>query len=439
VIDKPDEIIALDFPLSGSKDKVTAKVGFWDDEFDLAELIMVEDFPAQVMPTSMCVPDELWDHRVQAFGFPSSNMDGTWADCQLRGPNLRGWIEVFDPNITGNFIKQGFSGGPVWDSKLEHIIGIIVAVERNENARVGYLIPAHKILERWQELPVSLPGTKAAQQREIPDLIPYLVNRQKQDDELFKLYKDNDPQNPLPMVVIVHGDDMQAADMFRLKMASQSIPRLLKINPRQTPIMEFPFLWPNHIEKAEYLGSQLTRSLGEVILSDGDASCEEIQKVLASYNSPVILETELLTKDWVDLGKNGGDVLKALFDFWNDWPTLAPRQNLFVFIYITHKIPNLSQNKRRQYRSCQRRVFTQLEQCTFSDFVRIRGTVLSELKNISETETRHWARTVAREHFHGEIPTLIAKIGRLFENEEAIAMEPLAFKLKEILASAPID
>jgi hypothetical protein len=85
---------------------------------------------------------------------------------------------------------------------------------------------------------------------------------------------------------------------------------------------------------------------------------------------------------------------------------------------------------------CKREIITRLKQYTFDNFGKIRGTVLSELKNISETEVRHWARTAARGHFNGEITTLIAKIRKLFENEETIAMEPLAFHLKEILASS---
>lgn len=153
--EKPEEIITLDFPLSGSNEKVTAKVGFWDNETDLAELQIIESLPSGVKPIYLHTPNELWDHRVQAFGFPSKNLEGTWADCQLRGHNTRGWVEVFDPNTTGSFIQQGFSGGPVWDSKLKCVVGIIVAVERNNESRVGYLIPTHIIAEKWKNLPVE--------------------------------------------------------------------------------------------------------------------------------------------------------------------------------------------------------------------------------------------------------------------------------------------
>lgn len=155
--DNPGSIVVLDFPLSGSKKKLTAKVGFWDPETDLAELIIIGRLPSEVSPVYLRIPTEMWDHRVQAFGFPNKNLEGTWADCQLRGPNVKGWVEIFDPKITGNFIKQGFSGGPVWDSQTQSAIGIIVAVEKNNESRVGYLIPTRKIAEKWKKLPVEKP------------------------------------------------------------------------------------------------------------------------------------------------------------------------------------------------------------------------------------------------------------------------------------------
>lgn len=438
--DKPEEIVTLDFPLSGSTEKVTAKIGFWDDEIDLAELLIIESFPTEVIPTSMHTPDELWDHRVQAFGFPGKNLDGTWADCHLRAYNTRGWVEVFDSNTTGNFIKQGFSGGPVWDSKLECVIGIIVAVERNDEARVGYLIPAHKILEKWNELPISSQKTKPAQKKEIPDLIPYLVNRQKQEADLTALYKNNDPQNPLPMVVVVHGDDMQAQDMFRERMRNHFIPKLLKINPRQTPIRESVcLLWPTYIENVDELSGEFTRNLGEEFLYDAECSCKDIQQLLAAYNSPVIIDIELLTSDWGKHDEKGEDALTALLDFWNNWPSLAPRQNLFVFIYITHSISNIHQDKISYYANCKQKICNQLEQYLFDNFERLRGKVLSELKNISLSETRYWARTIALEYFHGEITVLMARIREVFENDEPLAMEPLANHLKKILSTSVDD
>jgi hypothetical protein len=72
----------------------------------------------------------------------------------------------------------------------------------------------------------------------------------------------------------------------------------------------------------------------------------------------------------------------------------------------------------------------------FEKFDRLHGKVLAELKSIPHIETRHWAQTVAREYFHGEITTLIEKIRELYKDDQPIAMEILAAQLKKILSTS---
>lgn len=432
---KPDQIISLDFPLSDSSQRLTAKVVFWDPDTDLAGLELIESLPAEVLSITLTITDELWGHSVQAFGFPAKHELGTWADCKLRGPVASKWVEIIDPITTGNFIQQGFSGGPVWDENLQCCVGIVIAVNKNEDRRVGYLIPAHKIAEKWTELSFHR-KSKPVQKRELPALLPYLVNRQKQEEDLFALYKNNDLQSPQPMVAVVHGDDRQAHDMFRLRMASQFIPRLLKINLAHTPITRIPLTWPTYIQRIEDLDAKLVKGLADAVLHVSEASCEDIQHALAAYNSPVIVEMELLTDDWI---KHRKGILEAILGFWNNWPALAPNQNLFVFLYVTHTTPIAGWVKRRMYMMRKKQIFRQITDCTFHQFGRIRSTVLSELSNISETEARAWARNEAHEYFNGEITVLMAKIRKIFEMEATIPMEPLAFQLREILTTSSGD
>ena len=432
---KPEDEIVLDFPLSGSSEMVKARVGFWDAKTDLAELQLIDSLPAEVIPTLFHITDELWDHRVQAFGFPSKNLEGTWADCKLRAYNTLGWVEVYDPNTTGNFIKQGFSGGPVWDSELKCVIGIIVAVEQNNEARVGYLIPAHKIAEKWNDLPVQQ-KPKPKQRREPPSLLVYQVNRKKQEEDLRCLYEKNNPQNPMPMVAVIHGNDKQAHDMFLARMANEFIPELLKINLAYIPISRIPLSWPTHLQKIADLDTKLRQGLAESILHAADASCEDVQRTLSAYPGPVIIEMELLTDDWM---RHRKDILETILGFWNNWPTLASRQHLFVFLYVTHKIPPTNWFRQNIYQWRKRKIFMQIAHCAFHHYTNICGGVFSELGNIPEADVRTWARTKAQEYFDGEITVLLAKIRDLFEKEETIPMESLAFKLKEILTPASGD
>lgn len=438
VINPQDQLVNVDFPLAAINKKVTARVVFWDIETDIAGLEFVEEIPDEIIPVFLHKTDDLMDNSIKAFGFPSGYPKGTWAKGELRGPIESGWIEVVDSQLTGHFVQQGFSGGPVWDETLQCCIGIVVAADTIASTRTSYLIPSAIIGSKWTLLSVKTaqPKRHAAVLKDIPELVLHFINRRKQEEGLAELYKRNSLQTPQPMVVVIHGDDMQAQDMFRQRIARQFIPKLLKINTRQTPVMEFSLPWPTHAETIQELGGEFTRRLGEDVLGEFESCCEDIQRAFVEYNSPVIIETEVLTSDWMNLGES---VLEAFLDFWNNWPALAPKQNLFIFLYVTHKTLNINETKRHEYMECNERMVTKLKQYPFDDYKKIHGKVLARLTNISETEARDWARAVANEYFNGEISLLIKNIRKLFENEETIAMDPLASQLKEILKSASGD
>ncbi|HMM99690.1 MAG TPA: trypsin-like peptidase domain-containing protein [Anaerolineales bacterium] len=331
----PEQKVLLNFPFSSSKNIISAKVIFWDTKADIAGLELLEEFPTDAKPATLYVADDLWGHRIQAFGFPDKYPAGTWADSKLRGANTDGWIEIVDSQVTGYYVQQGFSGGPVWDADLGCCVGIIVAADRNVTLRTSYLIPAHKIAEKWSDLPIQHKA-RPKPKRELPSSLVYRIDRKKQEEDLRSLYEKNNSQNPKPMVAVIHGNDRQAHDMFLERMALEFIPELLKVNLAHTPITRISLQWPTYIQKIEDLGDKLTQGLADRILHTVDSSCEDIQRTLSAYPGPVVIEMELLTDDWM---KHKTGVLEAILNFWNGWPTLANRQHLFVFLYVTHKNP----------------------------------------------------------------------------------------------------
>jgi hypothetical protein len=431
----PEQHISLDFPFSSLKRTITTRIIFWDVDSDIAGLAALEELPAEVIPASLYVADNLWGHRIQAFGFPDRYPAGTWADSELRGPNIDGWIEIVDPQSTGYYVQQGFSGGPVWDADLGGCIGIVVAADKNSALRTSYLIPAHMIAEKWNIITV-LRKAHPRQKRELPPLLAYRINRATQAEDLRKLFRKNDRQKPLPMIGIIHGDEQQAHDMFLARLANEIVPDVLSINSSQTPVIRVQLPWPTHLQKIGDLGEVMARELSNQILHLHDASSEDVQRTLVSYNSPVIIEMELLTDDWM---KHKKGILEAILEFWNTWPPLVPHQDLFVFLYITHNIPTSNWLKQRMYLIRKRQIFMQLEHCAFHRYERTVATVLTELTNVSQSDVRTWARTIAQEFFEGDLATLMAKIRAVFGEAKTLPMEPLAFKLKEILISSSGD
>lgn len=431
--DRPNQIISLDFPLSDSERRVTANIVFWDHDIDLAVLKLIDSLPDEVKPIFLTITDELWGHSVQAFGFPSKHELGTWADCKLRGSVTSKWVEIIDPITTGNFIQQGFSGGPVWNETLQCCVGIVIAVDKNEERRVGYLIPAHKIAEKWKELPVHRQKSKPVQKREFPSLLPYRVDCSSQKIQLEKICENSRSDAPKPIVIVVHGNDNQAHDMFLNRLKYEFIPAIIKSNS----INDIHLPWPADMNNVNELSKRLTRSMGEKVLYDPTITCEDVQKNLASDGRIAVVDTILLTDEWM---KHRSGILESYFDYWQNWPNLNPRQNLFVFLFLTHKTPSETSvfNKIR-YTLRKKQILVKISHCKFHNYPRIIAALLPELIGASQFDAEEWVRTEARDYLGDDLTVVLSKVRKLYKNLENIPMETLAQNLKEILVSSSGD
>ncbi len=423
--------IWVDFPLTASAKQVRTRVVFWDATADLAILEVLEPFPDEVGATKLLKTANLWEHKVQAFGFPVNHAKGAWGDGKLRGPNADGWLEIVDSQSTGYFIQEGFSGGPVWDETHRHCIGIIVATESETSLRTSYLIPAAAIAEKWLELPVERIDRAPGVRREAPPLLPYLVDRRAQEDKIRKMWANYLPDHPKPVVIVVHGDDCQAQDMFLARLQNDFIPNKL-FKTGNLPITPLHLQWPVHMRQVGELKDRLTRSLADQILYNQDVSREHIQDHLARRNDVVMVHTHLLTDDWQQQGKG---ILEAYLDFWQGWPDLAPRQRLFAFLFMTHKIPAQNGFKKWLYQIQKQRIFAQLEHCAFHHYDRLIVDALPELSGISQAEVENWARDEACGYCGDDPTAVMKKIRLLYEKTMFYPMETLAEHLKGVLAN----
>lgn len=132
----PQGRVELDFPLVGSTLPDTpsdggrgaglASVVSWrpvlaDDTGDLALLRMEAPPPRTAVPW-LVGANELWDHSVRVFGFPSGNDHGVWVAGKLHTLQGAGWVQM--QSEAGPAIERGFSGSPVWDTDLGGVVGI---------------------------------------------------------------------------------------------------------------------------------------------------------------------------------------------------------------------------------------------------------------------------------------------------------------------------
>lgn len=184
--DAPQAPIRLDFPLVAPKKLLTAKVVRWqprqeDESGDIAVLQLQGEPPEGAEATRFAEDEDFWNHPFRAFGFPVGQDDGVWATGQLLGRQATNWIMIEDVKAQGFAVIQGFSGGPVWDTQLQGVVGMVVASSRptTVDTKTAFVIPLDVLAAAWEiESPMisqrvflsSAPGDAAFAERLSTDL-----------------------------------------------------------------------------------------------------------------------------------------------------------------------------------------------------------------------------------------------------------------------------
>lgn len=157
--DVPTGLIDLDFPLIAPGQKIKARVEFWQPVNpsvageDIAGLKIEGECPLGVQPVRLVTAEDVWQHPVRVFGFPSGHNDGVWATGVLRGELGNGWIQMEAVNVPGYRVEPGFSGAPVWDETLSGVVGMAVAAERQrEGVKAAFMIPTKVLSQTWSVL-----------------------------------------------------------------------------------------------------------------------------------------------------------------------------------------------------------------------------------------------------------------------------------------------
>ncbi|MFC9247406.1 trypsin-like peptidase domain-containing protein [Streptomyces sp. NPDC057136] len=167
---EPGARVRIDLPLvpapaGGAAPYSTAVVELWvpprasggesSGAADIAVLRLETPLPG-AGPVRLVAAEELWGHRVRAFGLPAGRAGGVWHAGVLRARQADGWVQA-DLAGSGYPVSRGFSGGPVWDDRLAGVVGM-VAVAESGQPPVSYLIPTSGLLAARPELsPLVLP------------------------------------------------------------------------------------------------------------------------------------------------------------------------------------------------------------------------------------------------------------------------------------------
>lgn len=86
---------------------------------------------------------------IEVYGHPQQSSDGRWAEAttSYRAPL---WVQLSDPKTTGQQIRPGFSGSPIWDIEAGGTVGMLVANEREASAKIAFMLPIEDIITSCQ-------------------------------------------------------------------------------------------------------------------------------------------------------------------------------------------------------------------------------------------------------------------------------------------------
>jgi tetratricopeptide (TPR) repeat protein len=172
--DKPANEIHFDFPIVAMENWMTGRVKEWKEIYsdegkqpnsdeDIAVIEVTDRLPhgcIHAPPVKSNYPKEL---KVHSFGFPINGDKGTPVSGIVKGAIGGGCVVIEDLKPYGQFINDGFSGGPVWveDGNNKSVIGMVVSVD--EVKRSAYIIPTSALIELLHA--------------KVPHRIPHRLNR----------------------------------------------------------------------------------------------------------------------------------------------------------------------------------------------------------------------------------------------------------------------
>ncbi|AKQ64545.1 High-affnity carbon uptake protein Hat/HatR [Myxococcus hansupus] len=121
---------------------------------DLALLELTRPLRGPCTPLPLGSSERSADHRFATFGFPRGFDDtGTWARGTLGYATGDGDFRKL--LLHGSDIREGFSGGPLFDEQTRRVVGVVRFKTVSEDAREAYATPTEQLLARCPELRAS--------------------------------------------------------------------------------------------------------------------------------------------------------------------------------------------------------------------------------------------------------------------------------------------
>ncbi|NMO49952.1 serine protease [Actinoplanes sp. TBRC 11911] len=153
----PDDLVEVDFPLLTPGHRQRARVVAWqplrdDRTGDVAGLELLDDPPPRARPLVLATGHGPAGNQLLMIGFPHRLELGSWVYGRPGGPVATGWVEIHSEPGRESTLEPGFSGTPVWDPDAHAAVGMVVQQVTGAPPKMGYMLPADRLLAGWPEL-----------------------------------------------------------------------------------------------------------------------------------------------------------------------------------------------------------------------------------------------------------------------------------------------
>ncbi|SEH05860.1 Uncharacterised protein [Candidatus Venteria ishoeyi] len=334
--------------------------------------------------------------------------------AETLGPVTNRWIQAeARTELTGEQIRQGFSGAPVWSDSLGAIVGMITAYDTDSaQKRIGFFIPADLLLDALCDLKsYCILKSKAVTPPLAPKYLEYHLNYEKQWAAFrssIENHQGQDSRRKRPLVCLLHGREgfgVGTGLIERLKMDLHAYYLVDIESPKHF----------NFADTTQDLYSALDNNLAEAF-SNGP---EEIKKIKSiTHGTPYLLYTE------VECTELNGKMLQDFLVYWDDWEDQSHLFLVCLFVYYPEQVLSA--------RWCK----FQLNVLWWLKKLAAKHYILPELGTISKKDVNDWALSPKVNKFfkEGGDKVVLNNLCDLFPSNKKQRMEILAPKLDELLA-----
>jgi S1-C subfamily serine protease len=163
----PGGRLALRWHTNGAEANATALAECWRaaNREDIAILQLDGPLPPGVNPLPLASAQGSSGHTVLAFGYPDlGDLAGLWGKGEVIGPVHQAGIALLQ--LRSVEITSGFSGGPLWDTTTQRVIGMITATAATDSlgrlAETCFATPTEALLAACPRLAISPPAAPPA-------------------------------------------------------------------------------------------------------------------------------------------------------------------------------------------------------------------------------------------------------------------------------------